>query len=407
MKAETTADKNQVDPKRFQTSGVLLVSLCHFIHDVYSSFLSPLLPLLIEKLSLSLTRAGLLSTIMQLPALMNPIIGVWADRVRVRWFIILAPSLTAVPMCLIGLAPNYAVLLILLFVTGISVSLFHVPSPVMIARLSGPYKGRGMSLFMTGGELARTVGPLVAVGGVSLLGLERLYPIMVFGLVCSVWLYLKFKDLPAHDSCRLPLAETWKEMRPLLLPLGAILCARGFMHAALITFLPTFIKMQTGNLWMAGISLTLAEGAGVAGVLAAGSLSDTLGRKRVLCVSLVGAPVLFLGFVWLEGWIRYAALAATGFTLLSTTPVMLALVQEHGASSPAAANGFFMMMSFMARSSVVILVGWMGDVIGLESTFVCCAFLGLAGIPFIVMLPRRGTRRPTYDVGDPFSRTSP
>lgn len=158
-------------PKGFQAGGVLVIALCHFIHDIYSSFLSPLLPLLIEKLSLSLTRAGLLSTVMQLPALFNPFIGAWADRFSVRWFIILAPSMTAIPMTLIGLAPNYAVLLTLLFITGISVSLFHVPSPVMVARLSGSYTGRGMSFYMMGGELARTVGPLVAVGGVSLLGL--------------------------------------------------------------------------------------------------------------------------------------------------------------------------------------------------------------------------------------------
>ncbi|MEJ2040199.1 MAG: MFS transporter, partial [Desulfosarcinaceae bacterium] len=166
----------------FRTGGVLLVSFCHFVHDIYSSFLSPLLPLLIEKLSLSLTRAGLLTTVMQLPALINPIIGLWADRISVRWFIILAPSLTAVPMCLVGLAPNYGVLMFLLFLAGISVSLFHVPAPVMIAKLSGPYKGRGMSFFMVGGEFARTIGPMAAVGAVSLMGLEGYYPIMVFGL---------------------------------------------------------------------------------------------------------------------------------------------------------------------------------------------------------------------------------
>ena len=64
---------DRVRVKPFHTGGVLMLSLCHFVHDVYSSFLSPLLPLLIEKFSLSLTRAGLLSTVMQLPALLNPL----------------------------------------------------------------------------------------------------------------------------------------------------------------------------------------------------------------------------------------------------------------------------------------------------------------------------------------------
>ena len=86
----TSADR----PKPFFDTGkVILLSVCHFIHDVYTSFLAPLLPFLIEKFSLSLTQAGFLSTVMQLPALLNPYIGTLADRVSVRYFIIMAPAI--------------------------------------------------------------------------------------------------------------------------------------------------------------------------------------------------------------------------------------------------------------------------------------------------------------------------
>jgi len=179
----------------FQTGKIMALSICHFIHDIYSSFLAPLLPLFIEKLSMSLSQAGLLASVAQIPSLLNPYIGSLSDRISVRYFIILAPAMTAIPMSLIGLAPSYGVLMILLFITGISVAVFHVPSPAMISRLSGTKKGLGMSFYMTGGELARTVGPLIAVGAVSLMGLEGFYPIMVFGLIASCWLYFKFRML--------------------------------------------------------------------------------------------------------------------------------------------------------------------------------------------------------------------
>ena len=378
-------------PRTFQTGQILGLSISHFIHDIYASFLAPLLPLLIEKLSMSLTQAGFLSTIMQIPALLNPYIGVLADRISVRYFIILAPAMTAVPMSLIGLAPSYAVLLILLFVTGISVSVFHVPSPVMIARLSGSKKGRGMSFFMTGGELARTVGPLVAVGAVSLLGLEGFYPIMVFGLMASVWLYFNFREVPvAGDHHRkLSVMESWRDIQHILLPLTAILLARGFMHASMAAFLPTFIQLETGNLWLAGIALTVFEATGVAGVLVAGSMSDRFGRRRILLISLLGAPISLFLFTLTGSWIRFIALMLIGFTLLSTTPVMLALVQEHAKNSPAAANGLFMMASFMARSAVVVIVGFIADIIGLRAAFFLSSFMGLLGIPFIFKLPRK------------------
>ena len=373
----------------FQTGQVLALSVCHFIHDVYSSFLSPLLPLLIEKLSLSLTQAGFTSTVLQLPSLLNPLLGTLADRISVRYFIILAPMITAVSMSLIGAAPSYSVLLILLTIAGVSVSIFHVPAPVMVARLSGTRKGRGMSFFMTGGELARAVGPLAAVGVVALVGLQRFYAVMLVGILASLWLFLRFRDVPIRSTSGRPTSITgvWREMSYIMVPLTGILVFRGFMHAALATFLPTFVKLDTGNLWLAGIALAVFETAGVFGVMASGSLSDRFGRRRVLAISLLGAPLSLLLFTVSGGWIRFAALVLTGFTLLSTTPVMLAMVQEHARSSPSAANGFFMMIAFIARSAVVVLVGFVADLIGLRVTYLLSALLGLLAIPVVLRLP--------------------
>jgi FSR family fosmidomycin resistance protein-like MFS transporter len=246
---------------------------------------------------------------------------------------------------------------------------------------------------MTGGELARTVGPLSAVGVVSLMGLEGFYPIMLVGIAASGWLYWRFRKVDLDISDRrqkTSIRTTWRHMRRVLAPLSAILVTRGFMHAAMTAFLPTYVEMESGNLWLAGAALTLFEASGVAGVLTAGSLSDHLGRRRMLLFSLLGAPLSLFLFVYSGGWLRVIALLGTGFTLLSTTPVMLALVQEHAdGSSPAAANGLFMMFSFLARSAVVVLVGMIADHIGLQTTYVIAAAAGLLGIPFVLMLPGR------------------
>ncbi len=373
----------------FNLPGVIAVSIGHFVHDVYSSFLAPLLPLLIEKLSMSLTQAGLLSTMMQLPALINPWIGTLADRISVRWFIILAPALTAIPMSLIGTAPTYSVLLILMVFAGISISVFHVPAPVVVARMSGTRKGLGMSFFMVGGEAARAVGPIAAVGLVAVMGLEGFYPVMLVGMICSTILFAVTRNLPVTTAAKapIPLLDTWRTMRHILMPLTGILITRGFMHGCMAAFLPTFIAMNTGNIWLAGAGLTIFETAGVAGVMATGTLSDRFGRRRTLIVSLVCAPVSLLAFVWVDGWAAYAMLALTGFSLLSTTPVMLALIQENALASPSAANGLFMMISFLARSAVVVVVGITGDLIGLRTTYVIFALIGFLSLPFVFKLP--------------------
>jgi FSR family fosmidomycin resistance protein-like MFS transporter len=376
----------------FQTGRVLLLSMCHFIHDVYSSFLAPLLPFIIEKFSLSLTQAGLLSTIMQIPALLNPFIGKLADRMSVRYFIILAPMLTAVPMSLLGLAPHYGVLMILLFFTGISVSLFHVPAPVMVYRVAGSKTGRGMSFYMTGGELARTVGPIIIIAVVSILGFDGYYPVMFFGIIASLVMFIKFKDIPlAVNHRETPsIRRTCLEMKGLLGPLAAIVLFRGFMHASMSTFLPLYIIQKTNDIWLAGISLSVFEAAGVAGIMTVGTLSDRFGRKKMLLFCLVLAPISLLLFINSSGWLQFPLLMLTGFSLLSTTPVMLAMVQEFSEDGSSSANGVFMMISFLARSAVVVLVGFVADQIGLEKTYLLCATVGFLGIPFVLKIEKPG-----------------
>ncbi|WP_458774425.1 MFS transporter [Desulforhopalus sp. 52FAK] len=379
---QTTENKNEVP---FEQGKVLLLSLCHFIHDVYSSFLAPLLPLIIEKFGLSLTQAGFLSTVMQIPALLNPYIGKLADRISVRYFIILAPAMTAIPMSLLGLAPSYTVLLILMFFTGVSVSLFHVPAPALVYKVSGKKTGKGMSFYMTGGELARTLGPITIIGAVSLLGFDGYYPIMVFGVIASVVMYFKFRDMPVTVNPRSTpsIRKTCREMKGLLLPLSGIVIVRGFMHACLTAFLPLYIMSKSGDLWLAGISLACFEAAGVVGILAVGSLSDRFGRRRLLAFCLIVAPIAMLMFTAVSGWLQLVMLLVVGVSLLSTTPVMLAMVQEYSVNGSSAANGVFMMISFLARSAVVVLVGFVADMIGLEKTFVLCGLIGLVGIPFV------------------------
>jgi FSR family fosmidomycin resistance protein-like MFS transporter len=379
----------------FRTGPVLLLSACHFVHDAYTAFLAPLLPLLIDKLSMSLTQAGFLSTVMQIPALLNPLIGRLADRIRVRWFVVTAPVVTAVCMSLIGLAPSYGVLLLLLFTAGISTSIFHVPAPAMVTRMAGSRTGKGMSFFMTGGELARTVGPMAAVGAVSLWGLEEMYPVMSVGICASAWLWLQLRVVSVttivHTRKTALQRGVWQSTGHVLGPLAGILFARGFMHASVVTFLPTFIRQETGDLWLAGISLALVETTGVIGVLTSGTLSDRMGRRRVLMAALLIAPIALLLFVLAAPiWLRLAALLIAGFSLLATTPVMLALVQESAGDKPSAANGWFMMLSFIARSAVVVIVGFFGDLLGLRVTFLLSAVLGLFALPFIRMLPASG-----------------
>jgi FSR family fosmidomycin resistance protein-like MFS transporter len=78
-----------------------------------------------------------------------------------------------------------------------------------------------------------------------------------------------------------------------------------------------------------------------------------------------------------------------GFTALSVTPVVMALVQESFPENRALANGVYMALSFVLGSVVVVVLGAMGDLFGLRLAFTASAVITLLGLPLILLLPRK------------------
>lgn len=381
--------------EHFHTGTVVVAAGGHFIHDTYTAFLAPLLPAFIAKFSLSTAQAGALSVFYQWPSLIQPYIGYLADRASLRYALIFAPAITATMMCLLGIAPSYAVMAALLLVAGVSSAGLHAVGPVIAGRLSGRSLGRGMSFWMVGGEAGRTVGPLIIVSAVSVWGLGGTVWLMVGGWLASIVLYLWLRnapDKPLHAAASRPWREALRAMRRLLIPLTGLLIVRLFLTASLSTFLPTFLNREGANLWLAGAALSVLQAAAVVGALVGGSLSDRFGRKVILATMTVTAPVLMFFFLSSRGWMQFPLLLLLGFTVMSGTPVIMALVQESYPQGRALANGIYMALNFLLTAVVTILLGVLGDWIGLRSAFMISAVIFLAGLPLVWLLPNGGAK---------------
>ena len=380
--------------KKFQFGNVLIVSFAHLSHDIYSSFLAPLLPLLILKLGISLSMAGFLDIVRKLPSLFNPLIGLMADRISVRYFIILTPAITGIAMSLLGTAPSYPILLILLFVAGISNTLFHVPSPVMIKHVSADQVGKGMSYYMLGGELARTLGPLLITAAISWWGLEGSWRVMPLGIIASIILYVKLKHISIHRDFQkkkkeFGARETFIKLIPFFMVILGITIFRAAMKLALTLYLPTFLTQQGNSLWLAGISLAVLQFSGAIGTFFAGPISDKFGRKNILLITSIINPILMWIFISLNGSFMIPLLFVMGFFLFASGPVLLALVQDTDSEHPAFVNGIYMTISFGVSSLMVLLIGFLGDSFGLVMTYKICAIISVASIPFILMLKNK------------------
>ncbi len=388
---ENAAARQTQPDKNFQTGKVAAISAAHLSHDVFSAFLAPLLPLLITKLNLSLSAVAILDIARKIPQLLNPVIGLLADRICVKYLVIFTPAVTAICMSLLGLAPSFPILFILLFVSGLSAAIFHVPGPVLIKRYSGMNTGRGMSFYMFGGELARTLGPLLITAAVSWWGLEGSYRVLPVGLTATVVMFFMLRNLqPVQHQ---PTRRFWsgsrqalRETAPLFAGLAGFMLFRMGLKSALTLYLPTYLTGKGETLWAAGLALSLLQFSGAAGTLGAGYFADRFGHWKMLLVIALLTPVAGLGLTFFPGVLTIPLLVITGILLFASSPIQLALVQDSGTTKPAFLNSLFMTLNIISSALAVFFVGSMGDWVGLDLTYKISAGLTVFSVPFMFLL---------------------
>jgi len=377
----------------FHTREIATIGLAHGMNDMFFAFVPPLQPLLMEKLSLSNAQAGLFTLFLQGPSLFQPLIGHLADRRNLRWGFIFAPTLSAIMLTLVGLAPGYGFLALLMLIAGFSTAVFHSIAPVLAAARSGKKIGRGMGFFMVFGEMGYGLGPLLLVSAVGVLTLNGLPWLITLGLLCSAMLYFSFKNIstirPQQSEAAVPVGQAVKSMLPIMLPIIAYIFITSFVYANIINFLPTFLKGEGASFFFAGTAFSIVEMSGTVGVFISGWISDRIGQRRIILFATLTTTIFSLFFLGVQGWLQIPMLILLGFLAFSANPAFLSIMQNHFPANRSLANGVYMAAGFVVRSIGVFLVGLLADHFGLRPVFTVSAWAGFLALPFVFMLPKK------------------
>jgi FSR family fosmidomycin resistance protein-like MFS transporter len=382
---------NKTGSSSFNSRKVISLASAHGVHDVYSSFLAPLLPVLIERLSLLKVEAGLFMVFQQWPSILQPVIGHYADRVNFKRLVLLAPMVTAVTMSLFAVVRTYWMAAILLMVSGLASACLHSVAPAIISRFSGKQIGRGMSFWMISGELGVMLGPMLITTVIAGFSVQAAPWLMIGGIAASVSLafILKDVDFVNPDMISKPLRDSRQRIIRVFLPLAGIMIMRAFLRAAVETYMPVYLTEKGASLWMAGISLTILEAAGIIGILLAGFFNDRVGPRWVFLTSLIGSPLMLYLFLTSTGSLQLILLILLGMISLCVVPVGMAVMQENFPENRSFANGLYLSVLFIANSVAGLIMGGMADGMGTPQAFLWSIFICLMGVPFVFLLPRQ------------------
>ena len=123
----------QTRPGELNKLRMAVFSIGHGVADMYFGMLSPLWPLLIDKLHLSLTSVGAVTSITGFLIMpVQPITGWLVDRHSHGWFPVLGLIGVAVSFGLIGLVPSIGLLILCILCGRFANAIFHPES-------RGPY----------------------------------------------------------------------------------------------------------------------------------------------------------------------------------------------------------------------------------------------------------------------------
>src|SRR5580700_645613 len=142
---------------------LLLFSIGHFAIDMYSGAIGAFQPLLVAKLGMTLTQAGLLGGVMVFSgSFVQPAYGFLSDRFHSRMFSVLAPAVAGTFISLLGLSWNFASAALLVFLGSAGIASFHPQASAWatlgIASNRGQ-RGKWMAVFISAGTLGLAVGP--------------------------------------------------------------------------------------------------------------------------------------------------------------------------------------------------------------------------------------------------------
>ena len=377
---------------------IFALSLVHFTGDFYAAFLTPLLPLFVDKLGLTLTQVGLLAGISRFLAfVVQPSSGYIADHYHTRFFILGGPLLATVFMPLIGVAPSYLVLLFFVSMGSIGVSMFHPPAAGMVSQYAGSHFGLSMALFNLGGTLSFGLGPIFIAFFVHSWGLEASPVTMVFGLVLMAFLY-KIVPLPTTEglghlgfmgSIKEAFGAVW---RPIFI-IWAIMVLRSFVGQVYMTFLPIYYSREGFSLLSLGAIVSLFTIAGALSGVAAGHFSDRFGFKPVFFVSHgLATPSLYLLLLLPGDWAYVSAFLA-GFFLMASLPLGVTMAQEIAPKGKSMVSSLMMGLAWGTGGMMTPLAGKMADLFSIRPVLAVLAVIPLLTVGLIAMLPERSARQ--------------
>ena len=370
----------------------VLISLgfCHMLNDLMQSLIPALYPMLKQQFHLDFTQVGMITLAFQLTAsLLQPTVGIYTDRRPQPYSLAIGMGATLIGLVLLSLARNYAMVVFAAGMVGIGSAVFH-PEASRVARMaSGGRYGFAQSLFQVGGNIGGAIGPLLAAfivlprgqGAIAWFSLGALLAMMVLARV-GMW----YAAHPRHSQAAVRAASGasgFSRARVVfcIFVLMLLVFSKNVYTASLSSFF-TFYLIERFQLSVhdAQVQLFVFMTAIAVGTLIGGPLTDRIGRRPMIWISIIGALPFTLALPYASLFWAGVLTVVIGLLMASAFPAILVYAQELVPGRVGLVSGMFFGFAFGLGGLGAAAMGRIADATSVSFVFQLCSYLPAIGL---------------------------
>lgn len=359
--------------KKCTNKPLIWLSSAHFINDVYTGMLNPIMPFIALKLGISMAIATIIVSLSHIFAsLLQPIFGFFADNITRRAFIFWGLIATSLFISLAPSANHVFTLLIFIIFGSLGSSFFHPQALGLAVRFSTGDMVKNMGIFIGLGTLGYSFGPIVSAAVAQFVGLHSMPFLAIPGIIVAGLMFYFVPKISSGENAKKhsdfiqAFKEIFSNRRLNILNIIAIL--KTLVTTSSSILLPFLWRNMGYKPFKIGVALFAFSFAAGIGSFISKNVENKLGAKFVLAFSMISTFPLMILFALMYKMfpqVTFAVFVLMGFCTGMAMPVTMVMAQSTLPQYKSIIGGFINGFSWGVVAIALSVIGFIAQAKGI------------------------------------------
>lgn len=367
---------------------MVMIGVCHLINDTMQSVIPAMYPLLERDLGLTFTQLGLISFVLNMFAsILQPAVGYVTDKKPIPYALPFGMISSFLGLTLLILSTQYWMILVSVIFLGFGSAVFHPEGSRVSFMAAGNKRGLAQSIYQVGGNAGQALAPLLSAFLILPFGMKGASAVLALTAI-GIFMLTKISAWYKRQLEAEKLAKVKKVLVSSLPPLTkkqvgialglllVIIFARSFYVTNITSFYVFYLQDEYGlSITKGQIMIFIFMVMGVVGTFFGGSLSDRIGRKNVILLSVVVPIPLCLVLPYVQLFLIVPLLVIIGGLIMISFSVTVVYAQELVPSKIGTMAGLTVGVAFGMGAIGAVVIGMLMDGIGIKETMIIVSVL--------------------------------